>query len=222
MKPVLAVCIAEISNWAANLRKRTVLALVFVWMVLGIITKLRPEVCLETMVAVFLWIGLLSGKQSWSEVTLAGWVQKAQLSYIEVIWGKVSATLIVGLIHAAVSLPVLILMQIVWGLPWGNIFAILGLTLLGMLMVTVSALFGYSLVRAENEMLLNFFFCCALVITGLVPALRIINPFWQTWRIMTGSLDLPLVILVNTMFLLLLVVLETHFLKREVLQGNES
>lgn len=219
---MFAVCIAEIYNWAANFRKRTVLTLVLVWMVLGIISKLRPEVCLEALQAVLLWIGLLSGKQSWSEITLAGWVQKARLTYLEVVCGKISATLVVGLIHAVVSLPILILMQIVWGLPWSNLFAILGLTLLGMLVVTLSALFGYSLVRSENEILLHFFLCSALVITGLVPPFRIINPFWQGWRIMMGSLNLPLVILVNVLLLLLLVVLEIQFLKQEVLQGNES
>ncbi|HYH05133.1 MAG TPA: hypothetical protein VEC37_18740, partial [Bacillota bacterium] len=159
---MFAVCIAEIANWSVNFRKRTVLNLVFTWTVLGIISKLRPELCLQALVMLLVWIGLLSGKQSWSDVTLVDWVQKAQLRYSEVIWGKVAATLIIGLIHMGVSLPVLILMQIVWGLTWGSLLLILSIILLGMLLVMVSGLFGFGLVKAENEMLLNFYIFCGL------------------------------------------------------------
>jgi len=219
---MFAVCIAEIANWSVNFRKRTVLNLVFTWTVLGIISKLRPELCLQALVMLLVWIGLLSGKQSWSDVTLVDWVQKAQLRYSEVIWGKVAATLIIGLIHMGVSLPVLILMQIVWGLTWGSLLLILSIILLGMLLVMVSGLFGFGLVKAENEMLLNFYIFCGLIITGLVPVLRIINPFWQVWQIMVGTINLPLVILINTVLLLLLIVFQIYFLKQEVLQLNES
>lgn len=213
---MIAVILSEISGWLKNESRVNISVLVALLGVIGSFTLLRPEFCLELITGVILWVAIRTGEESWSEFWVKDWVKRANLSLRTVIIGKVLATTVICLIQIAFILPVLVIMQVLWGFMWLQLVNAL-------LMITIAAtiaaglgLCGSSLGKEGESGLTGALVIVWLLATAFPPLLRLVNPFYFVWQIFdSGDQALSIIHLVNLGLIALIVLGAERLFRKE-------
>ncbi|MCL6590380.1 MAG: hypothetical protein K6U80_10545 [Firmicutes bacterium] len=215
-----AIIISEINGWRANFSRRTLLVLMAVTAICGSLAFLRPEYCLVILTGVFIWIGLVAGKQSWSEAKIDGWAIEGKKAPGLVFSGKLTAVLLITLIHFVVLLPALILTNAIWGIPWW----ILGETLVSYALTTVLmaalGMLGTLSFGDISEFPRKLFSALFLAVT-CIPGLWDSNPVWQVWNLVTSKSPGGMVQFIPNLIVIVLLALVAQFcFPREAVEGG--
>jgi hypothetical protein len=213
---MVSIIISEINGWNASYSRRTIVVLMAGATLSGIFTFLKPEICFVILTGVFIWIGLVAGKQSWSEATIDGWAIHGKLALGWIITGKIIATLLITMVHFVILLPVLILTNAVWGIPWKVMGEVLfGFWLTSGLMATLGMLgsLGFGDISEFPRKLFSALF---LVVT-CIPGLQRCNPVLQILNIVnSGSSGGMLQFIPNLIIIILSLVVAQFCFHREV------
>lgn len=213
---MVSIIISEINGWNASHSRRTLAVLMAAAALSGIFFFLRPEICLVILSGVFIWIGLVAGKQSWSEATIDGWAIHGKQTPVWIMTGKIIATWIITLIHFVILLPVLILINAVWGIPW----MIIGEVLFGFWVTTglmaVLGMLGTLSFGDISEFPRKLFSALFLVAT-CIPGFQLCNPLFQILNIVTsGSPGGLLQFIPNLILIFLSLIVAQLCFRREV------
>lgn len=212
---MIAVVFSEMMGWLKNQSRMTLTALWIIFGIAGSFSFLRPEFCLEVLIAFVIWLATKAGNQSWSEFWVRDWVKRTNLSMRAVVIGKTIASFGVSLLHLAAVFPVLVMMLILWGFTWNQLFHIILLNMVTSLIAIGLGLSGSSSEESGNDYWNGFPTAVWLIVTALIPKARPCNPFYTTWDILVGNeSSLSWVYLVNLGLALLAMVLAEHLLRR--------
>ncbi len=210
-----ALIIAELMRWRAQCGRQTLLTVICVAALAGELTLLQPQWWLEAMTGVFLWLGFMvvvmdperEGRQ---------WIVKKELSALQLTVGKLINVILVGLLHSFTLLPVVAVMLIMWGISWHSVFLVFLAILIGTVTMAVLNLLP-SHFQTEDGRFFNFLVSCLwLGITGWIPQLRLLNPFFAVWQIINQPHSGWIFIGIGICFISCLVGMETWLLQREV------
>ncbi len=192
---MIAVLLSEMAGWLKNQSRTTLTPMLIVFGIAGSFSFLRPEICLEILIALIIWLATKAGKQSWSEFRAQDWVKRTHLPLRTVVFGKTLAAFGVCLLHLAVVFPVLMIMVTLWGFTWGQLMNMLLLTIITALIGIGLGLCGSSMGEKEEDFRTGVPVALWLIITAIIPMLRPINPFCTAWNVMVSNTGLPLWIL---------------------------
>lgn len=213
---MIAVVLSEMMGWLKNQSRMTLTALWIIFGIAGSFSFLRPEFCLEVLIAFIIWLGAKGGNQSWSQFWARDWVKRTNLTLRAVVIGKTLASFGVSLIHLAAVFPVLIMMLILWGFTWMQLLHIILVNMVAALIAIGLGLSGSFLEGSGKDYLNGLPTAAWLILTAVIPMLRPLNPFYTTWDIMVSNeCSLLWVYSVNLGLALLAVGLAEYLFRRE-------
>ena len=213
---MIAVLMTELSGWAENRGQQTLISLITILTLIGSISMLRPDWCLAVFTGTFIWIGLSIGSSIWNNARTRDWFEKVRLPKTQVTLGKFGAVLCMGVAHIIVIMPVFILMNGLWGIPWTVLLEVIAQSLIALLIAAVLGRFTLHL-NFEDKGLFSFLLAILwLAPTFLFPMLRPFNPLFQVWQITTTAQSLGIWWIGNLLLMIGLWCLENSFVWLEI------
>lgn len=186
---MIAVIISELAGWLKHESKSTITVMVIVMGLAGSFSFIRPVFCMEILALIMIWAAIKAGEEDWSEFSLQEWKRRTGLSLRNLIIGKAIAVLFVCLIHLIFVLPVLVIMLILWGLSWLQLLNAILTIMLTAIIVTGFGLCGSFRGKDEVNALTGFMIGFWIILTGLVPFLRLLNPFFLIWNVLVSDIQ---------------------------------
>lgn len=197
---MIAVIISEVAGWLKNEFRLTISAMVIVFSLVGSFTFMRPEFCMETLALIMIWVAIKAGEGEWSEFSLREWEKRTNVSLINLIIGKALAALIVCLIHMLFVTPILVIMLILWGFSWLQLVNAVLTILTTAMIVTGFGLCGAHLGKEEVNYFPGFMIAFWVIVSGFVPFLRLLNPFYLIWNGLVSHIQ-PFTFLIHFIYL---------------------
>lgn len=197
---MIAVIISELTGWLKHESKSTITVMAIVMGLAGSFSFLRPEFYMEILALIMIWAAIKAGEEDWSEFSLREWRRRTGLSLSSLIIGKAVAAFFVCLIHLSFVLPVLVIMLILWGLSWLQLLNTILTIILTAMIVTGLGLCGSFRGKEEVNALTGFLIAFWIILTGLVPLLRPLNPFFLIWKVLVSHIQ-PSIYIVHLIYL---------------------
>lgn len=184
---MFTIILSELQSWSKKYRFRSLIVLFAVMAVISIFTLIKPDLLLQTLSVFFVWLGWLSGRQSWSEVKFYAWSHQPKISANVYIAGKILSLVFLDIIHLFLISPVFVLIIYMWGMPLSTLI----LSIFIMILASIITFF------------LNFFFCRSgtgdyeyfgtlitsvwIIFSFFVSYVSIINPMFQIKSIIESA-----------------------------------
>jgi hypothetical protein len=210
----MIVFVTEIRDWFNNFRRRTLLPMAAVMAFTLIISMGRPETSLSIFLIFILFLGYISGRESWNKIFLREWIYRIGLRSCSVVLAKLLGAVCIGIIHIIVLLPLWIYINLMWGFGWQRIVIILMQFILVLTISVLLTMIGDILASDRNNVfderdpiIGRFFIGSWLVITAVI--LQPYNPFIQIYnmRFRLDPIEIGAGLLFNLIFILLLIML---------------
>lgn len=197
---MIAVMISEIAGWLKHEFRSTITVMVIVISLAGSLSFLRPEFCMETLALFLIWVAIKAGEEEWSEYSLREWEKRTGLSLRNLIMGKALAVLIVCSIHLMFVAPLLVIMLILWGVSWLQLVNAVFTILITSMIVTGFGLCGAYLGKDEVNHFTGIMIVFWIILTGLIPFIRPLNPFYFIWNVLVSHIQ-PLTFIIHFIYL---------------------
>ncbi len=218
-----AFILTELSDWNENYRWRTVIFMVGVVTLTGMITKLRPEYCFIVTAIMFCWIGFLTGKYIGSSDVMLTWVREAGLTLWKVILGKLALTILITLTHLFLLMPIMILVNSIWGVTWIALIKI-GFVLVNAALISSSfGMLSEYMIWPEESFPGVLLVLGWLLVTLIFPFFSIINPFAAVLQILIKESGRYIIgyMIANIVLIFILIIILRYILRGEV-QGHHE
>jgi hypothetical protein len=187
---MVSVILSELQSWNSGFSKRSLFILLSGMAAVCVFGTVNPKLCSQAAIVFFIWLGWLSGKQSWSDPEYSEWMRQSEVSVTGFMFGKLLSVTAICILHIFFIMPVFILMMIMWGVPLHLIFQVF------LPMITsslIAFLFTFVFNRRESEPGSYEFIGMILIIswillTFIFPILNNLNPLIQAGKIIeTGN-----------------------------------
>lgn len=185
---MIAVIWSDLVAWQSKWSRRTLCVAITVVALAGGTAMLRPEICAVAAILAAVWIGLLAGRQTWSEVRSWDWVRRGGLGPERVVAAKLIAAALVAAAHMLALLPAAVLMASLWGLPWSILGRVASIAICASVTAAAFGSIGSHLnFEDDDEYLGSFLAVLWLTVTAVVAPFRMVNPMLRAWAIVAPS-----------------------------------
>lgn len=179
---MIAVFIADLSAWVKKGSRLTVAFIVGLLTIVAGITYFRPEAIGEFFTLAIVWLGLWTGEERWGNPQVWEWVSRGEIAPMRVMIGKATAVACLLMLLVVTVLPLLVMAQMVWGIPVNRLWLLFFTWLITMetsLAIGITAHYF----RDQNPYFGAILLITWLVGTALAPWLHPVNPFMRVWEI---------------------------------------
>ena len=187
MSGVFFLIWSSLAEWNNKYSGRSLFILICGLSLVGIITRLEPTVCLETLSLIAVWIGFYTGGRHWSDTDLGVWIVRGGIGPYRVVWANMAASGLTVAVNLIAATPLFILMSLIWGLPaWHLVLAIacvLASTSVYAAIGQLTSLIGYDYAKFIGLALAVFIW----IFSALIDILRWFNPFLIIRDVMLGG-----------------------------------
>lgn len=181
---MMAVILTEWMDWYKRFAHWS-LGTAVLWLAMaGACTLLCPELVLEVAVLGFIGLGLIAGMGIWLRVMPWDWVARLGLHPLSVTWARTTALLGIVAVHLMVIIPAWILMNACWGIPLSLVLPVAIIIAMATVIATLLASIG-SYLNHSNGVFAGLFVFAWVALTAMVPGMRLLNPCWLMWRVLT-------------------------------------
>jgi len=147
---------------------------------------LQPGVFFEVLAGGLIVAGLWSGTQRWNQIPSWVWIAEAGVTPAAYTLGKAGGfVLLVGFWMVFVS-PVLVLLMVLWGMPWGHAAVCLAWAVAGGLAAQALAHLGTWGPSAFSRLAGSLLVILWLMGFSVAPLVRV-HPLWQIYRLHEAS-----------------------------------
>lgn len=181
---MIPVIISELRGWVSNFGRTSITAFVIAAALAGGLSLVQPRACLIPVIVMLTWLGWAAGLQRWEILKAWAWIKREGISPALYVAGKFLGGIALCAIHLFFIAPVIVLMLLVWGLPF-ELFLLTAL--LGLLCYWLALGVGLA-VHRDGAVLAGLpagilVFAWAVLCIGLAE-LRPFSPFLQVWNVL--------------------------------------
>lgn len=201
---MIAVILSEFKSWHLKFSKYSFIVLISLLSLASIASLLKPDLCAQVITGFLIWLGWLSGKQSWSDIKYDEWINQPKLTVKSLLVGKILSFLLIISLHLFFIVPVFVLMMIMRGIPVISfLWAILLMIFSALFSLCLTSLFCW-IEFYSYEYFGTILVIIWIILSFFIPAFYLINPFIQVKNILiTKNIILTFSVIAINLFLII-------------------
>ena len=190
---MITIILSEFKSWYLKFSKYSLSIFITILSIVSVISLLKPIFCTQVITVLLIWLGWLSGKQSWSEIKYSDWVEQTKIPVKRLLIGKILSIILIVSLHLFFIFPIFILMIIMRGISI-QLFLLIMISMILSTLISLCLTFLFNWIEIYDfEYFGTLFLILWLLTTLFAPSLNFINPIMQVKNIFEAE---------NSMFIL--------------------